>query len=359
MGKNLSIVTISLLLLLASTSAGQVFNVKSYGGQPNADITQALTKAWKAACAVAGSKVVILAGTYKLGAVSLLGPCKGAIEFQLQGTLQAPSNVGTDFWVSFKRIDSLTVSGGGVFDGKGQTAWQKNSCAKNYNCKTLPINLQIQHVTITAPGDSPNTDGIHIGHSSKITINNAKIGTGDDCVSIGDGAQDVIVNQVICGPGHGISVGSLGRYQNEEPVSGIRVIGGTLSNTKNGVRIKTWPSSPPGTASDMHFENIIMNNVTNPILIDQGYCPNSQCSNKSPSKVKISNVSFKNIRGTSSTKEAMKLICSKSVPCQQVAVAGIDLVYKGEGGSATSTCVNVKPTVSGKQNPPACTSKQQ
>nr|POE97833.1 polygalacturonase [Quercus suber] len=123
MGKNLSIVTISLLLLLASISAGQVFDVKSYGGQPNADITQALTKAWKAACAVAGSKVVISAGTYKLGVVTLLGPCKGAIEFHLQGTLQAPSDLssfnGKDFWVSFQRINGLTVSGGGIFDGKG------------------------------------------------------------------------------------------------------------------------------------------------------------------------------------------------------------------------------------------------
>ena len=141
-------------------------------------------------------------------------------------------------------------------------------------------NLQIQHVTIIAPRDSPNIDGIHIERSSKITITNAKIGTSDDCISIGDGAQDVTVNQVTCGPSHGISVGSLGRYQNEQPVSGIRVIGGTLSNTKNGFRIKTWPSSPPGTASNMHFENIIMNNVANPILIDQGYCPNNQCSNK-------------------------------------------------------------------------------
>ena len=35
--------------------------------------------------------------------------------------------------------------------------------------------LQFQHVTITAPGDSPNTDGIHIGRSSKITITNAKL----------------------------------------------------------------------------------------------------------------------------------------------------------------------------------------
>ncbi|KAK7848277.1 exopolygalacturonase [Quercus suber] len=78
----------------------------------------------------------------------------------------------------------------------------------------------------------------------------------------------------------------------------------------------------------------------------------------SPLKVKISNVSFKNIRGTSSTKEALKLICSNSVPCQQVMVVDIDLVYKGVGGSATSTCVNVKPTVLGKKNPLASTIKQ-
>ncbi|XP_050281109.1 exopolygalacturonase-like [Quercus robur] len=393
MGENLSIVTISLLLFLASTNAVQVFDIKSYGGQPNADITQALTKAWTAACAVAGSKVVISTGTYKLGLVTLLGPCKGAIEFNLQGTLEAPSDVasfkGKDFWVSFQHIDSLTMSGGGIFDGKGQTAWQKNNCDQESDCKMLPTSirfdfvtnsivsdiqskdskafhinvygcksLQIQDVTITAPGNSPNTDGIHIGHSSSITISNAKVGTGDDCISIGDGTQGVTINQVTCGPGHGISVGSLGKYENEQPVSRIRVIGGTLSSTTNGVRIKTWPASTPGTASDIHFENIVMNNVANPILIDQGYCPNGQCSSKSPSKVKISNVSFKNIRGTSSTKEAMKLICSSGVPCQQVVVADIDLAYKGAGGSTTSTCVNVKPAVSGKQNPPACTTKQ-
>ncbi|KAK4572709.1 hypothetical protein RGQ29_030940 [Quercus rubra] len=353
---------------------------------------QALTKAWKAACAVAESKVVISAGVYKLGLVTLLGPCKGAIEFNLQGTLQAPSDVasfnGKDGWVSFERIDGLTVSGGGVFDGKGQQAWQKNECNKDKNCNVLPINirfdyvtnskvqditskdskyfhinllgckqLQFQHVTITAPANSPNTDGIHLGRSSQITITNADIGTGDDCISFGAGTQDITVNQVTCGPGHGISVGSLGKYQSEEPVSGIRVTGATLSNTDNGVRIKTWPASSSGVASDIHFEDVVMNNVANPIIIDQNYCPNGQCSNQSPSKVKISNVSFKKIRGTSSTKEAVNLICSKSVPCQQVVLSDIDLAYKGGGGSATSTCTNVQPAVSGKLNPPACTNK--
>uniref|UniRef100_A0A7N2LIV9 Uncharacterized protein n=1 Tax=Quercus lobata TaxID=97700 RepID=A0A7N2LIV9_QUELO len=337
MGKNFSIVTVSLLLLLTSTNAGQVFDVKSYGAQTNGDITQALTQAWKAACAVAGSKVVISTGTYKLGLVTLLGPCKGAIEFNLQGTLQAPSDIE-----SFKGKDVQDIT-------------SKDSKFFHINlleCK----NLQFQHVTITAPGDSPNTDGIHIGRSSQINITDANIGTGDDCISIGDGTQDITIKQVTCGPGHGISIGSLGRYENEQPVSGIRVIGATLSNTENGVRIKTWPASPSGTASDIHFENVIMDNVGNPVLIDQNYCPNNQCSNESPSNVKINNVSFKNITGTSSTLEAVKLVCSKSVPCQQVVVAYIDLAYKGSG-SATSTCVNVRPAVSGKQNPSACTKK--
>ena len=165
--------------------------------------------------------------------------------------------------------------------------------------------MQFQSVTITAPANSPNTDGIHVGRSSQITINNADIGTGDDCISFGDGAQDITVNQVTCGPGHGISVGSLGKYQSEEPVSGIRVTGATLSNTDNGVRIKTWPASSSGVASDIHFEDVVMNNVANPIIIDQNYCPNGQCSNQV-----IINVT--NIYTNFDVKKIVKLLISNS-----------------------------------------------
>ncbi|KAG2713816.1 hypothetical protein I3760_04G193500 [Carya illinoinensis] len=278
-----------------------------------------LTNAWKDACATPGqSKVVVPAGTYRLGPVQLNGPCKGPIELKVRGTLVAPGDLSFfkwGSWVSFERVDQLTLSGNGTFDGQGKSVWGKYNGA-------LPI-----------------------------------IGTGDDCISLGDGNRDILIQKVACGPGHGISIGSLGKYENEEPVVGVKVVDCNLRNTMNGVRIKTWPASLPGAASNMHFENIYMRNVSNPVIIDQVYCPWNQCKAQIPSKIKISQVSFKNIRGTSQTKEAIKLLCSNEIPCENVEITDIDLAYQGSDGPATSQCTNVNPTILGKQNPPGCTLK--
>lgn len=130
---------------------------------------------------------------------------------------------------------------------------------------------------INAPKNSLNNDGIHIGRSTMVNITGATIKTGDDFVSLGDGCQQINVEKVTCGPGHGISIGSLGRYHDEQPVIGVTVRNCTLTNTENGVRIKTWPASPSGVASSVNFEDIIMNNVSNPILIDQENCSYNNC----------------------------------------------------------------------------------
>lgn len=65
-------------------------------------------------------------------------------------------------------------------------------------------NVKMQGVKVTASGNSPNTDGIHVQMSSGVTILNSKISTGDDCVSIGPGTTDLWIENVACGPGHGI-----------------------------------------------------------------------------------------------------------------------------------------------------------
>ena len=140
--------------------------------------------------------------------------------------------------------------------------------------------LHFVRFTVSAPQESANTDGIHIGRSTGIKVLDSNIKTGDDCISLGDGNQQTTIERVTCGPGHGFSIGSLGKYQDEAPVIGVTIRNCTLTDTTNGVRIKTWPASHEGIASDMHFEDLIMKNVENPVLIDQVYCPWNQCNTK-------------------------------------------------------------------------------
>lgn len=63
---------------------------------------------------------------------------------------------------------------------------------------------------------------------------------GDDCVSVQTGCSNILVHNVNCGPGHGISIGSLGKQNTKACVSNVTVRDVTIQNTLTGVRIKTW-----------------------------------------------------------------------------------------------------------------------
>ncbi|KAJ0098738.1 hypothetical protein Patl1_21611 [Pistacia atlantica] len=112
-------------------------------------------------------------------------------------------------------LKNLTLAGGGIFHGQGQTTWPQNDCNKNLKCK-LPVIKSIKISTpgdspntggiqISTPGDSPNTGGIHIGSSKGIKIYDSAISTGDACVSVSPGSENILVSDVFCGLGHGIS----------------------------------------------------------------------------------------------------------------------------------------------------------
>ena len=103
------------------------------------------------------------------------------------------------------------------------------------------------------------------------------------------------------------------------------------------------------------FQNIKMENVKNPIIIDQNYCdqetpwkeqvnPNHQFKlnhkpsfvclqhNYSPSyglqnsAVQIRNIVYRNITGMSATKMTTIFKCSKTLPCQGIMLKDINLV---------------------------------
>ncbi|GMN72180.1 hypothetical protein TIFTF001_053513 [Ficus carica] len=79
-------------------------------------------------------------------------------------------------------------------------------------------NVHMQGVTVRATRNSPITDGIHVQLSTNVTILNSSIKTGDDCISIGPGTRNLWIEQISCGPGHGISIGSLAKELEEEGV---------------------------------------------------------------------------------------------------------------------------------------------
>ncbi|KAJ6671830.1 PANTOTHENATE KINASE [Salix viminalis] len=343
-----------------------LFDVKRFGARADGrtDDSKAFIAAWKEACRATGKvKLLVPKGVYLIGPVKFAGPCKNvsSLTVYMKGYLKATAKLsrygsGTG-WVEFGWLERLTLTGGGTFDGQGAKAWPYNNCTTDSKCKLLPTNVKfvamnqtvVQGITslnskffhialvecknfkgteikISAPADSPNTDGIHVERSSNVCISRSLIGTGDDCISIGQGNSQVTITRIRCGPGHGISVGSLGRYENEGDVSGLVVRDCAISGTMNGIRIKTWANSPGSSAAtNMTFENIVMKNVTNPIIIDQSYCPFSSCISTEPSKVKLSDIYFKQIRGTSSSAVAVALECSEGIPCQNIFLENVHL----------------------------------
>ncbi|KAK9086370.1 hypothetical protein Syun_028764 [Stephania yunnanensis] len=83
-----------------------------------------------------------------------------------------------------------------------------------------------------------------------------------------------------------------------------------------------------------------MNNVENPIIIDQGYCPTHTCKNKKPSNIAISDIQYKNIRGTSSSEVAVSINCSPKNPCKDISLIDINLT----GGKITDQFLLVQPS---------------
>ncbi|KAL9238333.1 hypothetical protein vseg_012767 [Gypsophila vaccaria] len=368
-----------------------IVNVRSFGVREDGrtDDSRAFQAAWEKACTSVGNVTLLIPkGVYVVGPLKFRGPCEGvpSLTVLMKATTDLSKYEPESGWIEFAWIDGLTLRGGGVFDGQGAKSWPYNSCPTSSNCDLLPtslkfvgmnrttvhgitsLNSKFFHIALVhcrdfkgsglkiyAPGDSPNTDGIHLERSSNVRLYESNIGTGDDCISVGPGNSQITIANITCGPGHGISVGSLGKYPNEQDVNGLVVRNCTIVGTSNGIRIKTWADSPGRSlATNISFENILMKRVENPIIINQAYCPFESCSSEAPSGVRLSDIYFKNIRGTSVSEVAVSLFCSKGFPCKNVFLQNVHLnLIKGER-LPVSTCENVEARYIGTQMPPPC-----
>ncbi|KAG6509643.1 hypothetical protein ZIOFF_027643 [Zingiber officinale] len=299
---------------------------------------------------------------YLLGLTKFGGPCKHYIKVQVDGNLKRVDEVWSDDdnnWLLFINLNGITVAGAGEIDGQGASWWackKAKAHVRISRCKCKSINarlyfllkylitidqydmidydarvqsLALLHVTraqvlglsfknsammhvavgmsvgvrisnlkITAPAESPNTDGIHVERSRHVIISDCQISTAE----------------------------------------GIHVSDSTIVRTDNGVRIKTWQGAT-GFARDISFRNISLTEVRNPIIIDQFYCPRGGCKNET-SAVQVSNVKFIGVKGTSANDMAIRLECSQSSGCHDVVMEDVDIRNAVPGEQAQAFCFN-------------------
>ncbi|MGN6370318.1 MAG: glycosyl hydrolase family 28 protein [Phycisphaerae bacterium] len=274
-----------------------IYNVTSYGASTaNANNASAIHSAINAASAAGGGTVLIPAGTFLSGPLSL----KSNINFQISGTLKALPKAsygsGSTNFISGSHLSNFQVTGTGIIDGQGADWWsayRSNSSISRprlfniTNSNTLYFtgvtlqnspqfnlamsnnnNVNINGITISNPSNSPNTDGIDASGNNWL-IQNCHISTGDDDIVAKPGSafcSNITITNNTIGAGHGISIGG----QSNIGLNNMTVSNCTFNGTTDGLRLKAGTGAG-GTVKNVTYSNITMTNVATPIIINSWY----------------------------------------------------------------------------------------
>lgn len=129
--------------------------------------------------------------------------------------------------------------------------------------------ITVENLRIVAPSDAPNTDAMDPG-GQRIVIRKCEIDTGDDNVALQSGSHDVLIEDLTCLHGHGISIGSPTR----NGLSHVIVRRCSFNGTDNGLRIKSYRGNG-GEVHDIRYSDITMKNVRRPFDINMLYNGNA------------------------------------------------------------------------------------
>lgn len=313
-----------IICALAGASAhAAVCDVQAYGAKPDGTTmnTAAIQKAIDVCAAKGGGTVRLTGGVFLSGPIVLKSNIR--LEVAKGATLLGSSNHAdypkiTEFrdpalqpLVSATNADNISITGGGVIDGAGQSWWKQahaqgdhgimgkgmlrprlivfNHCRhilmENVTVQNSPFwqivpyyssDVTIRNMRVLADPHSPNTDAIDPFSSSNIVIDHVYADVGDDNVAIKSGqanspgpdapSQNITIRDCTFLHGHGISIGSeiAGGAQN------ILVSNIHFTGTDNGIRIKA-NRDRGNDVSHLVFRNIWMKNVRTALSISEYY----------------------------------------------------------------------------------------
>jgi len=282
------------------------YNVTAYGAASNNSAATNATDiddAINAAIGNGGGTVIVPAGqTFVSNPITING---GNVNFQVNGTLQATPetdypNASADF-ITWSNGSNSELSGSGTVDGQGATWWTAGAGGAPLstrpelvhisNAQTMLItglnlinspkeffnfggskttNITFNGINVSAPGTSPNTDGMDI-EGSNFLIENSTLSEGDDNIAIiafpnNAATSNVLITNMTFGTGHGVSVGD----EQALGISNITLTNSTFNGTTNGIRLKSGVGQG-GVVQNLNYSNLTMTNVQNPIYMSEWY----------------------------------------------------------------------------------------
>jgi polygalacturonase len=327
---------------LCSASTPVVFNVRDFGatGDGRTLDTAALNRAVTACVDAGGGTVYVPPGNYLTGTIELkthvtLQLDGGATILGSENPADYPATKsvwGDDREMMAPLIyavdaENITITGRGTIDGQGGIWWQRlrlndpvkfprgplspaerEEAAKfsrgrphlirPVRCKDVVIehvnirnsaewnihpmlceNIRIDGVTINAPAiNAHNTDGINPESCRNVQILNCRIDTGDDCVTLKSGLnelgrkmgrpdENITIANCVMRHGHGgVTIGS-------EMSGGVRnvvVTNCVFQETDVGIRIKSQRGRG-GVVEGLSVSNLVMVDVPSPFTITTFY----------------------------------------------------------------------------------------
>jgi polygalacturonase len=276
------------------TIPDQTFDVTSYGavGDGTTVDTAAIQNAINAAHAAGGGTVRVPAGIYLSGPLRLASSINlevdGGATLRMLPRGSYPSS-STPF-LTVSSLNNVEISGAGVIDGQGAGWWASSSRPRLIQVSNSSIvafagvtllnsprehlafgatnNVTINGITISAPANSPNTDGIDVAGSNYL-IENCTIATGDDNIAMKPqnvANRNITITNCTFGSGHGLSIGG----QTNDGLDGLTVTNCAFNGTMIGLRMKAGRGFG-GLVQNVSYDQITMTNVATPLWVTSYY----------------------------------------------------------------------------------------
>ena len=332
--------------VIEASTATALFNVRSYGaaGDGRHLETDAINKTVAACVKAGGGTVYLPPGKYLTGTIVLKSHV--TLDLDAGATIlgsESPDDYPTckDPWggdkdeisslIYAEDAENVTITGRGILNGQGQIWWKRQWLmapkrgmpgAKTHEelaevkkisrgrpqlirlvrCSDVVIEhlnltnsaswnihpifcdfVRVDGVTISTPVPSPNTDGINPESCRNVQILNCRIDTGDDCVTLKSGINEVgrrmgrpdeniTIANCVMKKGHGgVTIGS----EMSGGVHNVTVANCVFQGTDIGIRIKAQRGRG-SVVEGLTVANVVMQDVSHPFTITTFYQGNDK-----------------------------------------------------------------------------------